>query len=247
MYRTTTTTTTCHPASVQQQLKTIQEVGAATTKTRGHRVGGSTQRRRSLSTSGAAIIAHRTIHRNQPWTAPSVQALTQRLGNNNNNNNNTARPLIVEGPGGVVISAVGSQRDHSVANAALMTAQTRRVRHGISMTTHRAGENVVSRGGGQSFGAVYEYVDSFGKPKVVSSTSSTPEGAFVSDTKNHQSVRNLMSYQGGQQEVVWAGVGTFPIGPEEMQNITESIVEQRSMKFLCAKLRGPKPYSRHGF
>tara|TARA_B100000795_G_scaffold265859_1_gene248252 strand:- start:730 stop:1512 length:783 start_codon:yes stop_codon:yes gene_type:complete len=199
-------------------------------------------KRRSLSLSGAAVIAQRSLHRNQPWTAPSVQQLSNRMGNNA-----TARPLLVEGPAGPVISAVGSQTDHRVANTALINAQQRRLRSGISMPTRRAGANVIARGGGQSFGAVYEYRDSFGAPKITSATSSTPESSLIRDTQNHQGIRNLMTHRQGSAAVVWSGVGTFPLGQQEMQDITQSIVEQRSKKYQTAKLRGPKPYSRHGY
>ena len=198
--------------------------------------------RKSLSLSGASIIAQRQIHRNQPWTAPSVQALTSRMGNNT-----TARPLLVEGPAGPVISAVGTASDNQAASSALLVAQTRRSRAGISMPTTRAGANVVDRGGGRSFGAVYEYKDCFGVPKVVGKTSTNPEQALLRDTKNHQGVKNMMTYQGGEQDVVWAGVGTYPLGKQEMESITAKIVNQRSKKYQLAKLSGPKPYSAHGF
>jgi hypothetical protein len=206
----------------------------------GRTVGGGKQRR-SLSRSGASIVARRNIDR--PWQAPSVQALSSRMGNNT-----TARPLLVEGPAGPVISAVGSSLDNKVANTALIEAQKRRMEQGLKMPRKKMmNSNVVERGGGSAFGAVYEYRDSFGIPRIVSNTSSTPEGAFLSDTRQHQGIRNFMVHQGGHQNVVWAGVGTYPLGKKEMTNITESIVEQRSKKYKMQKLSGHKPYSRHGY
>jgi hypothetical protein len=162
-------------------------------------------------------------------------------------NNATARPLLVEGPAGPVISAVGTAADNRAASSALLFAQTRRSRAGIAMPTTRASANVVGRGGGRSFGAVYEYKDCFGVPKVIGKTSTNPESALLGDAKNHQDVKNMLSYQGGEQDIVWAGVGTYPLGKQEMESITAKIVDQRSKKYQLAKLSGPKPYSSHGY
>jgi hypothetical protein len=241
---TTTITTTLPPTNTP--LATVCENGTTTSTntnwrtTHGRNVGGGNNSR-SLSRSGASIVARRNIDR--PWQAPSVQALSSRMGNNA-----TARPLLIEGPAGPVISAVGSSLDNQVANTALINAQKKRLEKGLKMPRKKmANTNVVERGGGSAFGAVYEYRDSFGIPRVVSSTSSTPEGAFLRDTRQHQGIRNLTTHQGGQQNVVWAGVGTYPLEKQEMTNITASIVEQRSKKYKMQKLSGHKPYSRHGY
>ena len=99
----------------------------------------------------------------------------------------------------------------------------------------------------QSFEAVFEHRDAFGKPKFIGRTDSTPEARFAQDIQQHQTIRNMMTYQQGRSDVVWSGVGQYPLGPEEMSRITEKIVEERSKKLHAQKLRGPKPYSRHGY
>ena len=114
-------------------------------------------------------------------------------------------------------------------------------------TTRLRNSNVIERGGERAFGAVYEYTNSCGRPVVVGSTSTNVEGAFVRDTAQHQSIRNLTEYEGGNQNVVWAGVGQYPLNAEAMQEITSSIVEQRSKKYQMQKLSGHKPYSKHGY
>ena len=239
-------------------------------RTRGEMLGGGVADRNSnltrLTRTGAAIIARRNVFREQPWKAPSVQALSRQMGRSRD-----ANPLLVEGPAGPVISAVGRQSDHHIASDVLGRAQERRVRAGIAMP--RAGRPLAAEGAGQtqrragnsimqpksrlqqrpprrpvqSFGAVFEHRDAFGKPKFIGRTDSTPEARFAQDVQQHQAVRNLISYDGGRSDVVWTGVGQYPLGPEEMSRITEKIVEERSKKLHAQKLRGPKPYSRHGF
>ena len=181
--------------------------------------------------------------RQRPWQAPSVQALANQMAERRKE----ATPLLIEGPAGPVISAVGSKRDHRLASDALAALQQKRVHSGQPMPTHPLGRNVAAYGGGRSFGAVYEYRDSFGVPKIVGATGSTPEAAFETDQKKHQGIRNLMQRQNGQSKVVWAGAGTFPLGQAEMRSITDEIVDQRSKQFQLRKLRGHKPYSRHGY
>ena len=245
----------------RSQLSCVPEhgtdIGAAAstdwTRTPGTVLGGGRRvdRNSNLSRTGAAIIARRNVFREEPWKAPSVQALTRQMGRSAN-----ARPLLVEGPAGPVISAVGQQRDHSIASDVLGRAQESRVRAGIAMPRGvNSPANQQQRGQrrkrrqrpAQSFGAVFEHRDAFGKPKFIGRTDSTPEARFAQDIQQHQTIRNMMTYQQGRSDVVWSGVGQYPLGPEEMSRITEKIVEERSKKLHAQKLRGPKPYSRHGY
>ena len=99
----------------------------------------------------------------------------------------------------------------------------------------------------RSFGAVYEHRDCFGRPKFISNTNDVPERAMASDARQHKGVRDMMTYQGGRSNVVWAGTGTFPLGPKEMKTITNGIVARRAETLQIQKLSGPKPYSRHGW
>ena len=120
----------------------------------------------------------------------------------------------------------------------------------------RGGASIVGGGHGgrggrrrneRSFGAVYEHRDCFGCPKYISDTDGVPERAMAHDARKHKGVRDMMTYQGGRSNVVWAGTGSFPLGPNEMKTITTKIVERRAQTLKIQKLGGPKPYSRHGW
>ena len=47
--------------------------------------------------------------------------------------------------------------------------------------------------------------------------------------------------------MVWAGCGTYPLGAQEMQTITSQIADRRAQQHNVQKLKGPKPYSKHGY
>ena len=253
----------------QPRLSSVAEhgtdVGAAPSaldwrRTRGHTVGGGSGLNSNLRRTGASIIARRNVFRDEPWKSSSVQALTSKMGRGRD-----ANPLLVEGPAGPVISAVGQRSDNAIASTVLAHAQEQRVKNGLPMpfgrtqvsnAARRSAGNAILHGGqlrqrhnhkSCSFGAVYEHRDAFGKPKFVGRTEKAPEVRFAQDIQQHQAVRNLMTYERGRSDVVWTGVGTYPLGPEEMSKITERIVEERSKKLHAQKLRGPKPYSRHGY
>lgn len=98
-----------------------------------------------------------------------------------------------------------------------------------------------------AFGAVYEHRDVFGRPRFVGDTDSVVEDSIVRDRKENRAVRSLLDDHGGSSEVVWAGVGAGPIGHGEMKEIREAIVESRVQRNRARKLRGNKPYSRHGW
>ena len=219
------------------------------------------------------------------------------------------KPMVVEGPEGMVLGAIGEVQDHAAAGdyleklhaertgrprqrlqvadrpAASSTGNRNRSRnrrssrsgnddgHSIDNGNGNGGGNgggnalaqIAKRGfggrsgdnsngggrGGVVFGAVYEYRDAVGVPKLVSSTEQVPEAQFVADTQavdahgSGAAVRKLMTT--GSPSVVWAGCGRAPIGREEMEGIRSAIVEERSRRMHIAKLRSEKPYSRHGY
>ena len=189
----------------------------------------------------------------QPWRAPSVQRLAQQLGTNK-----LVQPMMVEGPAGTILTAVGEQEDHAVAGEVLRQAQEARAKRGTpmpwgnapdpnqtssSMTTAPANAG----GAGKSaFAAVYEHRDCFGLPRAVGCTHTVPEQRFLEDQENHQGVSTLMR-RGGSSEVVWAGVGSYPLGPREMEVLMGEIAQRRAAQHKVQKLQGPKPYSRHGY
>ena len=70
------------------------------------------------------------------------------------------------------------------------------------------------------FGCVYEYKTRAGRPIYVGDTDASPEHKFLSDLRGTEpEVRTLAMHQGVTLEVVWAGAGQGPVGPEEMRVI----------------------------
>jgi hypothetical protein len=181
--------------------------------------------------------------------------LTSQLGKTRE-----AHALVVEGRHGDVLTAVGSNKDHTIANEVLSRAQEmERQRRQSRMPTLHAGRTPrhlppssrdATRSTPREFGVVYEHRDCFGKPQFVSHTGGVPEKSFSQDAKQHQGVRNLLTYQDGRSDVVWAGSAAISVGAGSsslMQTITHGIVEKRAQDHQLEKLKGPKPYSRHGY
>ena len=83
--------------------------------------------------------------------------------------------------------------------------------------------NALGRGGRRTarqrsdyvFGAVYEHVDSCGRPRVIGSTDKQPERAYLEDGRNHTGVAALLTLGRGASNVVWAGVGSRTAGVGE--------------------------------
>lgn len=194
------------------------------------------------------------LYSSRPWAAPSVQVLTSQLGKNRE-----AHALVIEGPRGDVLTAVGCDKDNALANVVLSRAnETPMKNESDNFLSCNAGNtpHVITgasrsrnKGNHRLFGVVYEHRDCFGKPMFIGHTSGVPEKRFVEDAAKHQPVRNLLTYEQGRSDVVWAGTATpSSIGGEDtMRDITQRIVDQRAKEQHLNKLRGPKPYSRHGY
>lgn len=188
------------------------------------------------------VGAEGNVFKAKPWVAPSVQNLTRQMGAVRD-----ATPLIIEGIRGDVINAVGTPTDNNIASRVLSNAQENRVQQGVPLLGGSSRINSNSKTN-KVFGAVYEHRDCFGVPKVVGHTDGVPEARFSEDTKNHQDVRNMMTYEGGRSKVVWAGTAALPgESSKVMQGITSNIVDRRSEELRIEKLGGTKPYSRHGY
>lgn len=132
------------------------------------------------------------------------------------------------------------------------------VRGGGGGTTAREFEDVQlgrsGRGSSQqeeyAFGAVYEHVDSFGRPRVVASVGGQqPEAKFLEDGRRDGRVARLLTQDCGSSRVVWAGVGkaSAGIGDGEIGVMRQAIVDARSRRLNIEKLGGVKPYSAHGY
>ena len=182
------------------------------------------------------------------------------------------QPMVVEAPRGTILAAVGEPRDNAVAGDVLRRVQEERATAAAAArrTMHREGETRGDEGspgevgGGTKkrppaaapyagrmdqvvFGAVYEHTWN-GRPVYVGDTDAMPERTMALDRKRNGEVRRTMAMAGhdGGARVVWAGVGRGPVGRDEMRAIRTAIVEDRSARLRVQKLRGPKPYSRHG-
>ena len=185
-----------------------------------------------------------------------MQGLTGKLGAPGGEGEEAVVPMVVEGREGTLLTAVGADADHLVAGEALGRLQAERQRTGLG-----AGSNNESdggwRGGGAlarrgvsktpAFGCVYEYKTRSGRPVYVGDTDVHPERKFLADARGvDPEVRSLAPFQGVAAEVVWAGVGQGPVGPDEMRVIRRAVRDDRSQRQRVSKLGGIKPYSSHG-
>jgi len=180
--------------------------------------------------------------------------------------------MIIEGPRGTALRAVGDAADHAIAGDALgrCIAEHKKV-NGVEMlppppiTEHEDARRLkpvaeyedlpaLSRGTRRReesdlvFGAVLEYSDAFGKPKIVNSTAMLPEQQYLEDGRNNPKISRLLGGRGSSQ-VVWAGVGrrSAGVGEGEMAVIREAVVDSRATRLRVSRLRSIKPYSAHGW
>ena len=210
----------------------------------------------------------------QPWQSPSVAALVRQATSKAPSD---ASPMIIEGPRGTALRAVGSAADHAVAGDALghcIAERKKRAVDGVEMllpppltdqedarrlkpvaeyedlptlskgTTRRRSEE-----SDLVFGAVLEYADAFGKPKIVNSTAMLPEQQYLEDGRTSSKVSHLLTAGRGSSSVVWAGVGrrSAGVGEGEMAVIREAVVDSRAERLRISRLRSIKPYSAHGW
>ena len=99
------------------------------------------------------------------------------------------------------------------------------------------------------FGAVYEHVDACGRPKLIASTSITPERQYLEDGRSSSQVSRLLTAERGSSRVVWAGIGrrVAGVGEGEMAVLRQAVVDDRAARNRVEKLSGIKPYSAHGW
>jgi hypothetical protein len=175
---------------MQQRLPTVPEQGE-------QRLGVLSNAERSRA--GGDAVGRRT-HELAPWQSPAVLELAQQVGRRRPE----ATPMVVEGPVGTVLAAVGEQSDHSVAGRALghamaqpkLCAPPTALGGGTKVQRQVHGGAIASSGGGRlavgnnttrhgaSFGAVYEYRDGAGRPHFVAGTSAQPEAACMRGRPN---------------------------------------------------------------
>ena len=223
------------------------------------------RRRRARETAHRALAA-------QPWQSPSVAALVRQATSKAPND---AQPMLVEGPRGTALRAVGSAADHAAAGDALgqcIADRKKRAVDGVEMmlppplTAHVESKRLrpvaeyedalpaLSKGAARResdlvFGAVLEYCDAFGKPRILNSTAMLPEQQYLEDGRDHPKVSRLLTAGRGSSSVVWAGVGrrSAGVGEGEMAVIREAVVDSRAERLRISRLRSIKPYSSHGW
>lgn len=196
-----------------------------------------------------------------PWESPAVQQFALSLQDSTGSSRPAA--MILEGRHGTVLQAVGEVEDHKVAgkivadiqrdanalqNSSASSSrpgtqqgtQLKRVEHGLPAPITRPKI---------SFGAVYEHHDFAGKPRLVSSTAAMPERQFQLDWQNNATVRELCQQHGdapgSSGKLVWVGVGSGPVGEQEMGRVRQAVVDARAERLQLQKLSSEKPYSRH--
>ena len=200
-----------------------------------------------------------------PWESPAVRGLAGRLGAAAAGPEGAVVPMVVEGREGTLLTAVGSEADHAVAGEALGRVQAERGRLGRGAAGHGEGEGggrpsrtLAGSGAGAgalarrrpnapAFGCVYEYKTRSGRPVYVGDTDIRPERKFLADSRGADpETRAVAAHHGVTPEVVWAGVGQGPVGPEAMRVIRKAVREDRAQRQQVSKLGGIKPYSFHG-
>eukprot|EP00931_Biecheleriopsis_adriatica_P093516 TRINITY_DN67257_c0_g1_i1.p1 TRINITY_DN67257_c0_g1~~TRINITY_DN67257_c0_g1_i1.p1 ORF type:complete len:287 (+),score=37.29 TRINITY_DN67257_c0_g1_i1:23-862(+) len=198
--------------------------------------------------------------REEPWRSAAVADFASGLGTG------SLEALMLQGPRGTALRAVGEAADHQVASRTVADIEGRRqqVKDGPSvdlaegmMLDSGKRRNAVRRGsdlalavpnGAQrqatSFGAVYEYRDSCGTAKVVASTNTMPERQFALDQRQHEDV--LSKHR--DPSLVWVGIsgGRGGLSEAEMTEVRRSVVSARADRLQAQKLADIKPYSRHG-
>jgi len=186
-----------------------------------------------------------------PWESPAVQNFAASLSSSSSGR---SAAMILEGRQGTVLQAVGEIEDHKVAGSMVAEIQ----KEANNSTSARQDSSALARlERGQrapihqqriAFGAVYEHRDSAGKPRLVSSTATVPERQFKLDWENNPTVRDLCKAgnpPGSSAKLVWVGVGSGPVGDDQMSRVRQAVVDARAERLALEKLSSEKPYSRH--
>lgn len=214
---------------------------------------------------GARLDRRRKPLTSAPWESLAVQEFAGRIRDTSAIEAGIApSAMMLQGPGGrTVLAALGDPEDHKVAGKTVSDMQQSGFNHdGRAAATKpaiggRSGDSrLVQVPSGQqaplqrtqlSFGAVYEHRDTAGKAKFVASTGVLPERQFQLDWQEQAAVKELSAQRGpgSSGHLVWVGVGSGPVGEEQMQRVREAVVDARAERLQVQKLGSEKPYSRH--
>ncbi|CAE7701461.1 unnamed protein product [Symbiodinium sp. CCMP2456] len=185
----------------------------------------------------------------QKLAAPRALAESRalhRLFDRSRNDETEVKAMMLQGPAGRALLAIGTQDDHDVASRAAANIQRRtEQRPGAKgVQVDHPSKALETSKTTLHFGAVYEHRDFSGKPRLIGSTDKVPEQQFELDWTTSDAVKSL-SKDGMRSELVWAAVGSGLIGAGEMAEVRQSVMDARSDRLKVEKLRGVKPYSRH--
>jgi len=177
--------------------------------------------------------------------------------------------MVLQGPRGVALKALGEAADHEVATRTVADIELRRqrslppgpsvdaaetrllrerrnaVRRGTDLALTASAAGVLQTSRPQAlFGAVYEYRDACGTPKVVASTSTAPERQFALDQMHYEGALPRAS----EPALVWVGVsgGGGRLDEADMAEVRRAVASRRAERLRAQKLADIKPYSRHG-
>lgn len=220
--------------------------------------------------SSSSACGHREValRQEQPWRSEKVAEFAGRT-----EADSKRQALVLEGPRGIALRAVGEPEDHKVASKVVVGFESRRLeeqhkerrtkqdgqrRNAVPRSSDIAlarppsrsgeGELVKRPGSGKSkdiaFGAVYEYRDSCGTAKVVASTSQQPERQFLLDKRHHE--KALSTHK--EPALVWVGMsgGSGGLSDAQMTEVRRAVADTRADRLQAKKLSDVKPYSRHG-
>lgn len=199
------------------------------------------------------------LYRNEPWRSPAVAALALKLGNKESGCR-AVEPMMLQGPRGTALRAIGEKEDHNVASHTVAQIERRRLRaanaslQGGTSPSQALLKHLRAEGGGEligraqsgappTFGAVYEYQDSCGTAKIIASTGVLPERQFLLDKRQHSVLRAAPD-----PSLVWVGVsgGAGGLGEAQMAEVRQAVASARADRLQARKLADIKPYSRHG-
>eukprot|EP00440_Ansanella_granifera_P045403 gb/GFBE01049192.1/.p1 GENE.gb/GFBE01049192.1/~~gb/GFBE01049192.1/.p1 ORF type:complete len:278 (+),score=44.17 gb/GFBE01049192.1/:1-834(+) len=217
------------------------------------------------SPRGSDAGRHRSViaargSREEPWRSSAVAEFASGLGNDG------LEALMLQGPRGVAMRAVGEAVDHQVASRTVADIEVRKQRQKTGPSVDLAEGKLLdsgkpSKAGGRggdltlalpsgvppqpmAFGAVYEYRDSCGTAKVVASTATMPERQFALDQRQHEDL--LVKHK--DPSLVWVGIsgGRGGLNEAEMAEVRRQVASSRAERLHAQKLSDIKPYSRHG-
>lgn len=215
---------------------------------------------------GGRALQRRQPVTHAPWESPTVQNFGARLFDSEARTASDApSAMVLEGPRGALLQAVGEAVDHKVAGHVVAEIHKERSTSSGAPPTPSRGprsknlENsttLVRAGNGVqaplqservAFGAVYEHRDWTGKPRLIGSTAVVPERQFQLDYQENPAVRDLCKQgtPGSSAKLVWVGVGSGVVGEDEMGRIRKAVVDARADRLNLEKLGSEKPYSRH--